>query len=273
MCAGRRRVSSGAHRPCTRRALPLRTPSRRPHPHCAPEQVFKPYLEDFLGPLFHSLACGHRLCEAAAGRCIGALRDLIGEATAAPPGCAARPSACGTFKKPSGRQNAWGVAAALLPAGPLTAPPDAGTCKHYHSDRAQLPCACRSACAISLPRLRSRTCAPLSARRPRHLCGAAVRRAAAAHGEQPRCAAAGGALCGAGQPGHAAVCADRTALMSCADLMPACSCGDSRTASWEPSAGVRCSRVRCGSRQPATGFRAHATTPLLLVLQQGSRQA
>ncbi|KAI7841245.1 hypothetical protein COHA_005082 [Chlorella ohadii] len=42
------------------------------------KKVFKPYLEDFLGPLFRSLTCGHRLCEAAAGRCIGALRDLIG---------------------------------------------------------------------------------------------------------------------------------------------------------------------------------------------------
>lgn len=31
-----------------------------------------------MGPLFRSLTCGHRLCEAAAGRCIGALRDLIG---------------------------------------------------------------------------------------------------------------------------------------------------------------------------------------------------
>ncbi|KAL4425118.1 hypothetical protein ABPG77_008223 [Micractinium sp. CCAP 211/92] len=42
------------------------------------KKVFKPHLDEFLGPLFRSLACGHRLCEAAAGRCIGALRDLIG---------------------------------------------------------------------------------------------------------------------------------------------------------------------------------------------------
>jgi hypothetical protein len=41
-------------------------------------QAFKPYLDEFLPPLFDSLACGHRLCEAAAGRCVGALRDLIG---------------------------------------------------------------------------------------------------------------------------------------------------------------------------------------------------
>lgn len=41
-------------------------------------QAFKPFLDDFLDPLFRSLGCGHRLCEAAAGRCAGALRDLIG---------------------------------------------------------------------------------------------------------------------------------------------------------------------------------------------------
>eukprot|EP00887_Chlorella_sp_A99_P007146 scaffold2.g7146.t1 len=42
------------------------------------KRQFKPFLEDFLEPLFRSLTCGHRLCEAAAGRCIGALRDFIG---------------------------------------------------------------------------------------------------------------------------------------------------------------------------------------------------
>ena len=43
-----------------------------------PLQAFKLHLEEFLDPLFRSLTCGNRLCEAAAGRCIGLLRDLIG---------------------------------------------------------------------------------------------------------------------------------------------------------------------------------------------------
>ena len=42
------------------------------------KKAFKPYLEEFIGPMFRGLSCGHRLCEAAAGRCIGELRDLIG---------------------------------------------------------------------------------------------------------------------------------------------------------------------------------------------------
>ncbi|PSC73633.1 ARM repeat-containing [Micractinium conductrix] len=42
------------------------------------KKVFKPFLDEFLDPLFRSLTCGNRLCEAAAGRCIGSLRDLIG---------------------------------------------------------------------------------------------------------------------------------------------------------------------------------------------------
>jgi hypothetical protein len=42
------------------------------------KKAFKPYLEEFLQPMFQSLSCGHRLCEAAAGQCIGKLRDLIG---------------------------------------------------------------------------------------------------------------------------------------------------------------------------------------------------
>jgi hypothetical protein len=55
----------------------------QPHPLCRSSlfsflQAFKPFLDDFLDPLFRSLTCGHRLCEAAAGRCAGALRDLIG---------------------------------------------------------------------------------------------------------------------------------------------------------------------------------------------------
>ncbi|KAG7667191.1 hypothetical protein NADE_003012 [Nannochloris sp. 'desiccata'] len=42
------------------------------------KKSFKPYLEEFLQPVFQGLRCGHRLCEAAAGQCIGKLRDLIG---------------------------------------------------------------------------------------------------------------------------------------------------------------------------------------------------
>jgi len=42
------------------------------------KKAFKPYLEEFLEPMFRGLASGHRLCEAAAGRCIGEIRDLIG---------------------------------------------------------------------------------------------------------------------------------------------------------------------------------------------------
>lgn len=41
-------------------------------------QAFKPHLEPFLEPLFRSLACGHQLCRAAAGACLGALRDWLG---------------------------------------------------------------------------------------------------------------------------------------------------------------------------------------------------
>lgn len=39
---------------------------------------FKGYLEDFLGPLFLDLSCGHNLAEVAAGRCIAFLRDFLG---------------------------------------------------------------------------------------------------------------------------------------------------------------------------------------------------
>jgi hypothetical protein len=42
------------------------------------KKAFKPYLEEFLPSMFQGLSCGHRLCEAAAGQCIGKLRDLIG---------------------------------------------------------------------------------------------------------------------------------------------------------------------------------------------------
>ena len=42
------------------------------------KKAFKPYLEEFLQPMFQGLSCGHRLCEAAAGQCIGKIRDLIG---------------------------------------------------------------------------------------------------------------------------------------------------------------------------------------------------
>lgn len=36
------------------------------------------YLELFLPPLFADLRCGHQLAEAEAGKCISALRDLVG---------------------------------------------------------------------------------------------------------------------------------------------------------------------------------------------------
>jgi hypothetical protein len=42
------------------------------------KKAFKPHLEAFLQPMFRGVDCGHRLCEAAAGRCIGDLRDFIG---------------------------------------------------------------------------------------------------------------------------------------------------------------------------------------------------
>jgi hypothetical protein len=42
------------------------------------KKEFKPHLEPFLEPLFRGLGCGHRLCEVAAGRCVGRLRDLVG---------------------------------------------------------------------------------------------------------------------------------------------------------------------------------------------------
>lgn len=40
--------------------------------------VFKPHLEQFLGPMFGDLTCGHQLAEAAAGKCIAEMRDLLG---------------------------------------------------------------------------------------------------------------------------------------------------------------------------------------------------
>lgn len=43
-----------------------------------PAQAFKPHLEPFLEPLFRSLRCGHQLCRAAAGACLGALRNWLG---------------------------------------------------------------------------------------------------------------------------------------------------------------------------------------------------
>ena len=42
------------------------------------KKKFKPLLNDFLEPMFRGLTCGQRLCESAAGQCIGAMRDLIG---------------------------------------------------------------------------------------------------------------------------------------------------------------------------------------------------
>lgn len=41
-------------------------------------QVFKRHMDDLLAPLFGSLGCEHQLCRAAAGRCIGQLRDFVG---------------------------------------------------------------------------------------------------------------------------------------------------------------------------------------------------
>lgn len=41
-------------------------------------KAFKPYLELFLPSMFADLKCGHQLAEAAAGRCIGRLRDWLG---------------------------------------------------------------------------------------------------------------------------------------------------------------------------------------------------
>ena len=41
-------------------------------------RAFKPHLEPFLAPAFADLKCGHQLAEVAAGKCLGALRDLIG---------------------------------------------------------------------------------------------------------------------------------------------------------------------------------------------------
>ena len=42
------------------------------------KKKFKPYLNEFLDPMFKSLTCGHRLCESAAGYCIAQIRDFIG---------------------------------------------------------------------------------------------------------------------------------------------------------------------------------------------------
>lgn len=42
------------------------------------KRAFKPHLQEFLEPLFRGLTCGHRLCEAAAGKCIGRMRDMVG---------------------------------------------------------------------------------------------------------------------------------------------------------------------------------------------------
>lgn len=42
------------------------------------KKEFKCHLESFLEPLFKDLVCGHRLCEAAAGKCISKLCNLIG---------------------------------------------------------------------------------------------------------------------------------------------------------------------------------------------------
>lgn len=46
--------------------------------HTTGKQRFKPHLEPFLHPMFSDLTCGHQLTEAAAGKCIAAMRDLLG---------------------------------------------------------------------------------------------------------------------------------------------------------------------------------------------------
>ena len=40
--------------------------------------MFKPYIELFLEPLFRSLEGENQLCRAAAGACLGVLRDTLG---------------------------------------------------------------------------------------------------------------------------------------------------------------------------------------------------
>lgn len=42
------------------------------------KQFKQKYLELFIAPLFADLKCGHQLAEAEAGKCISALRDLVG---------------------------------------------------------------------------------------------------------------------------------------------------------------------------------------------------
>jgi hypothetical protein len=44
----------------------------------AGKQRFKRHLDLFLTAMFADLTCGHQLTEAAAGRCVGAMRDLLG---------------------------------------------------------------------------------------------------------------------------------------------------------------------------------------------------
>lgn len=41
-------------------------------------QAYKPHLQAFLDPLFATLACDHQLARAAAGDCVGFLRDDLG---------------------------------------------------------------------------------------------------------------------------------------------------------------------------------------------------
>ena len=41
-------------------------------------QVFKRHMDALLEPLFASLACDHQLSRAAAGKCVGRLRDFVG---------------------------------------------------------------------------------------------------------------------------------------------------------------------------------------------------
>lgn len=41
-------------------------------------QLFKPHFQAFLPLLFAGLVSGHQLCEAAAGNCLGQLRDWLG---------------------------------------------------------------------------------------------------------------------------------------------------------------------------------------------------
>ena len=66
----------------TTSSLPLNMPAASRPPLGPPvgKPRFKRHLDLFLTSMFADLTCGHQLTEAAAGRCIGAMRDLLGRA-------------------------------------------------------------------------------------------------------------------------------------------------------------------------------------------------